>query len=59
VKLNLQFTEKEYDMSSFYGATTLKPTKKQIKDREKKVAKAIEYLGDKYLLAKPVEKING
>jgi hypothetical protein len=45
-------------MSSFYGAISFKPTNKQIKDREVKVAKAIEYLGDKYLLAKPVEKLN-
>jgi hypothetical protein len=45
-------------MSSFYGATTLKPTARQVKERDAKVAKAIEYLGDKYLLAKPVEKIN-
>jgi len=46
-------------MSSFYGATTLAPTKEQIKSREKKVREAIAYLGDKYLLAKPVEKISG
>ena len=46
-------------MSSFYGASTFKPTPKQIKDREAKVKKAIAYLGDKYLLAKPVEKLNG
>jgi hypothetical protein len=46
-------------MSNFYGAISFKPTNKQIKDREIKIAKAIEYLGDKYLLAKPVGKING
>jgi len=44
-------------MSNFYGAVSFKPTNKQIKDREIKLAKAIEYLGDKYLLSKPVEKI--
>ena len=46
-------------MSNFYGAVSFKPTPEQIKAREKKVAKSIEYLGDKYLLAKPVERING
>jgi len=46
-------------MSNFYGAISFSPTNKQIKDRDKKVKEAIEYLGDKYLLAKPVEKING
>jgi hypothetical protein len=46
-------------MSNFYGAKSFKPTNRQIKDREFKLAKAIEYLGDKYLLAKPVGKING
>lgn len=46
-------------MSNFYGAVSFTPTPKQIKERQAKLAKAIEYLGDKYLLAKPVEKING
>ena len=46
-------------MSSFYGAISFKPTDSQVKEREVKVAEAIEYLGDKYLLAKPVEKLNG
>ena len=46
-------------MTSLYGATTLAPTKEQIKSREKKLREAIAYLGDKYLLAKPVEKLNG
>jgi hypothetical protein len=32
-------------MSSFYGAISFKPTNKQIKDREIKLAKAIEYFG--------------
>lgn len=27
--------------------------------RDKKLKAALEYLGDKYLLAKPVERING
>jgi hypothetical protein len=44
-------------MSSFYGAISFKPTARQAKEREAKVAKAIEYLGDKYLLAKLVEKL--
>ena len=43
-------------MSNFYGAVSFKPTAKQIKNRAKKVKEAIEYLGDKYLLAKPMEK---
>jgi hypothetical protein len=46
-------------MSSFYGAVTLSPTTQQIKLRDKKVKEAIEYLGDKYLLATPIEKLNG
>ena len=46
-------------MTSLYGAVTLSPTTKQIKDRDKKVKEAIEYLGDKYLLATPMEKLNG
>lgn len=46
-------------MSNFYGAISFKPTNRQIKEREIKLAKAIEYLGDKYLLAKPVERLNG
>jgi hypothetical protein len=44
-------------MSNFYGAVSFKPTPKQVKLREQKVTAAIAYLGDKYLLAKPVEKI--
>jgi hypothetical protein len=46
-------------MSNFYGAISFKPTARQTKERDAKVAKAIEYLGDKYLLAKLVGKING
>jgi hypothetical protein len=36
---------------------TFKPTSKQIKDRDAKLKEALEYLGDKYLLAKPLERI--
>jgi len=46
-------------MTSLYGAVTLSPTTQQIKLRDKKVKEAIEYLGDKYLLATPMEKLNG
>ena len=46
-------------MTSLYNAVTLNPTTQQIKDRDKKVKEAIEYLGDKYLLATPIEKLNG
>ena len=44
-------------MSNFYGATTLSPTSEQVKERDAKVAKAIAYLGNKYLLAKPVGRL--
>ena len=44
-------------MSNFYGATSFTPTKEQVKAREKKVQLAIAYLGDKYLLAKPIDKL--
>jgi hypothetical protein len=46
-------------MTSLYGAITLSPTTQQTKLRDKKVKEAIEYLGDKYLLATPMEKLNG
>ena len=46
-------------MSNFYGALSFKPTNSQIKENRINLAKAIEYLGDKYLLAKPVERLNG
>lgn len=46
-------------MTSLYGAVTLSPTTQQIKLRDKKVREAIEYLGNKYLLATPLEKLNG
>jgi hypothetical protein len=39
-----------------YGMT--RPDPKLEKDRLKKVAKAIDRLGDKYLLSKPVERVN-
>jgi hypothetical protein len=45
-------------MSNFYGAISFQPTPKQVKVREQKLREAIEYLGDKYLLAKPVERTN-
>lgn len=44
-------------LSSFYG-WDLKPDTKTMKDREKKVAKIKQMLGDKYRLAQPVEKVN-
>jgi hypothetical protein len=43
-------------MSNFYGAVSFKPTTQQKKLHDKKLKEAIEFLGDKYLLAKPVEK---
>lgn len=43
---------------NLYGMA-YKPTDKQTKDRETKTKEAIEYLGNKYLLAKPTEKTNG
>ena len=46
-------------MTSLYGAVTLSPTTQQIKDRDEKVKEAIKYLGNKYLLATPMEKLNG
>lgn len=39
-------------ITSLYGMQSKADPK-----REKKVKAAIEYLGDKYLLAKPVEKV--
>jgi hypothetical protein len=41
-------------MDCLYGMTKLDP--KIEEDRLKKVAEVIERLGDKYLLAKPVER---
>ena len=41
-------------MSSFYGAVSFTPTPRQVKLRDQKLKEAIEYLGDKYLLAKLV-----
>ena len=41
-------------ITSLYGMS--KPELKHVKQREKKVAEAIAYLGEKYLLAKCVEK---
>jgi len=46
-------------VSDFYGAISFTPTNKQVKDRERKLKEAIEYLGDRYRLAKPVEKLDG
>ena len=45
-------------MNNVYGVLAFQPTLKQIKLREQKIKEAIEYLGDKYLLAKPVERTN-
>jgi hypothetical protein len=39
-------------IDSLYGMTTPKPSK----DFQKKLQAAIEYLGDKYLLAKQIQK---
>jgi hypothetical protein len=36
----------------------IRPTKEQERIREAKIKASIEYLGDKYLLAKPVERKN-
>ena len=46
-------------MSSLYGAVSFTPSAGEVRNREKKVRAAIAYLGDKYLLAKPVEKLHG
>jgi len=46
------FDQDNENIANFYGIQIEPdPTYK------KKLAKAIEYLGDKYLLAKPVEKV--
>jgi hypothetical protein len=47
--------EGQYEIIKYLYGMQIKNDQK----REKKVAKAIEYLGDKYCLAKPVEKLNG
>jgi len=51
------YTIRRTKMSNFYEAISFKPTSKQVKLREQKVIAAIAYLGDKYLLAKPVDKL--
>jgi hypothetical protein len=43
-------------LASFYG-WDLKPDPKAVKDREKKIAKIKAEMGDKYRLAKPVERV--
>ena len=48
------FFESAVLIDSVYGMQ-IKPDTKHAK----KLVKAIEYLGDKYLLAKPVEKTHG
>jgi hypothetical protein len=45
-------------MMSLYGAVSFQPTVEQQELRDKKLKNAIEYLGDKYLLAKPVRRLN-
>lgn len=52
------FFDNSVIITSLYGAD-FKPTPEQAMLRDEKIKKAIEYLGDKYLLAKPVEKKNG
>ena len=59
LKVKLLLLNRRRIMSSLYGATTLTPTKEQLRARDRKVREAIAYLGSKYLLAKSVEKING
>jgi hypothetical protein len=44
-------------MSNFYEAISFTPTLKQVELREQKLIAALAYLGDKYLLAKPVDKL--
>lgn len=44
-------------MNSFYGVVKFDPTEEQVKVREQKVKASIEYLGDKYLLATPIQKL--
>ena len=51
------FYEESILIKSLYGLD-IRPTAEQIKIREDKIKAAIEYLGDKYLLAKPVERKN-
>ena len=43
-------------MKNFYGMTP--PDQKALKERERKVKKINEQMGDKYCLAKKVEKLN-
>ena len=43
-------------ITSLYGMT--KPDQKHIKQHEKRVAAVIASMGYKYLLAKPVEKVD-
>jgi hypothetical protein len=56
LKLFKDFSEHGNDttLKNFYGLAL--PDQKAVKLRERKVAKAIEYLGEKYLLAKNIEK---
>ncbi|CAB4242057.1 hypothetical protein UFOVP91_32 [uncultured Caudovirales phage] len=42
-------------INSLYGMSP--PPKKELERRAKKVAEAISWMGNKYLLSKPVEKI--
>ena len=44
-------------MSNFYGAISFQPTTQQISQREEKIKEAIDYLGDKYLLANNIQKL--
>jgi hypothetical protein len=44
-------------MTSLYGAISFTPSAEQIKQHHEKILAAIAYLGDKYLLAKPVQRL--
>ena len=48
---------RENVMSNFYGAISFQPTTQQISQREEKIKEAIDYLGDKYLLANNIQKL--
>ena len=44
-------------MTSLYGAVSFTPSAEQIKQQQEKLSAAITYLGDKYLLAKPIGRL--
>lgn len=45
-------------MTSLYGAISFQPTVQQKKLRDKKIKESIQLLGNKYLLAKPIGRLN-